>query len=112
MKWIYIISGHQDGKTLKVYEPFSINETEITFIDGDKKIILGGEIFHTPNVSIHDTIDDLLKSLRRELIETIKWMRDDSCAPPKNSRIYEDKCIEALSNLSILYEEDFPEVFI
>ena len=112
MKWVYVITETQDGKTLNIYEPFSIDENEIKFIDGDKKVMIGNEIFNTPDVSIHENINDALKLLSRGLIEAIKWMRDDNCAPPLNPRIYDDKCVEALANLEKRYGDEFPELFI
>ena len=119
MKWITALNETMDGNTLIIYPPMLVNENRISNVNSAdefsspfKIYIIDDLIIHLKSTYINDNLKDSIKMFKKDLEESIKWMRDDNCAPPSNPQIYDDKCVEALYDLREKYSDEFPEMFI
>ena len=118
MTWITSLNDTYDGKTLSIIPPIQVNDSDFKDVSKpfpNKRFVkceVNGTVIVINTYYISDTLQESIRKFNIDLIETIKWLRDDRKAPSHNPKMFEDKCIVALENLRSEYLNKFPEVFI
>lgn len=116
MKWFSSQINTFDGETLEIILPTEIKCWEL-IIDayGLSYYTIELDNIKLENINtiyIQHTLKDAINFSIHNLNATIRWIRDDRKAPPRNHKIYESKCVKALDELFIKYSDKNPELFI